>query len=106
MIKSTIIRFPLKLIVLLFLLLDSCATTKKCPDGVLGTFKDLEGLDGCGWVIELENGGRLQPINLDTYDFTPQEGMNISFSYAIAEAMGGICMAGKMVELTCLQLKD
>ena len=32
-----------------------------CNDGVRATVRDLTGLDGCGFVFELEDGTRLEP---------------------------------------------
>ncbi len=93
------------LIMASMILLSACSSMKKCPDGEIGILKTLD-LDGCGWVIELKNGDKLQPINLDSFEVTKREGLSVSLSYTAVNDMAGICMAGKMVNLTCLEIQE
>lgn len=95
----------------------SCQRSEVLPEqscGTLATIRDLRGLDGCGFVLELENGERLEPV----YDYgfcgTPPlpapvindvqftDGMRVSITYKEVTDKGGICMAGKLVEVTCI----
>jgi hypothetical protein len=79
--------------------------------GVTATVKDLTGLDGCGKVLELEDGKRLIPfIFCGTPPLPPAEdfwlnkakdGMKVSVSYSISE-ISNICMAGETVTLNCI----
>ncbi|WP_396590738.1 hypothetical protein [Allomuricauda sp. R78024] len=87
------------------ILLSACSSMKKCQNGEMGTLKILD-LDGCGWVIELKSGDKLQPINLDSFEVTKQEGLSVSLSYTEVNDMASICMAGKMVNLTCLEVQQ
>jgi hypothetical protein len=94
-------------VVLLNLVLTGCEdpllSTK--DDGVM---KDLTGLDGCGWVIELDSDAespeRLEPINLNDFDLEPVDGMKVKISYHESNS-GSICMVGKIIELTKIKKK-
>jgi hypothetical protein len=82
--------------------------------GTMATIKDLRGLDGCGFVLELDNGERLEPIynygfcgtpplpapTIDNVDFI--DGKRVSIAYNVLPDRGSICMAGKVVEITCI----
>ena len=80
------------------------------------TVRDLTGLDGCGFVFELEDGTRLEPVvtymcgtpplpkevsedPLFNFDFA--EGKKVLISYEPAFS-GSICMAGLPAKITCL----
>ena len=63
---------------------------------------DMSGLDGCRLLLELPDGKRLQPINLDKV--YQKEGLKLRFTYKKADEYMGICMAGDMVELLAVEL--
>jgi hypothetical protein len=79
------------------------------------TIRDLTGLDGCGFVFELEDGTRLEPIRvfycgtepfvaptddpLYSYEFV--DGRKVKINYELADG-GSICMVGPSVKITCL----
>lgn len=68
----------------------------------VGTAKDFTGLDGCGFLIELENGDLLNPVIIKG-GFELKDQQVISFSYKIMDDMMGICMREKhQVEITCI----
>lgn len=88
---------------------------------VPATLKDLTGLDGCGWVFELQDGSKLEfvtpffcgtpPLPETTYEnpfenFEFVEGKQVRIAYEELEAMGSICMVGKVVRITKLQALD
>ena len=86
------------------------------PCSYTATVKDLTGLDGCGFVLELADGSRLIPQRLTyiqppdknedpAYSFEFKEGQKVCFDYRETEG-ADICMAGKLVFLTCLQVCD
>ncbi|TYB78854.1 hypothetical protein [Bizionia myxarmorum] len=91
----------------------SCANTKNddnpsktdisiCENAIEGKLLNMTGLDGCGWMIELEDGNKLEPINLNSFNISMVEGKKVNLNYTEVNDRAGICMAGKIVELTCL----
>jgi hypothetical protein len=84
---------------------------------VPATVKDLTGLDGCGFVFELEDGTRLQPFRIGycgtpplpkgitedpLYNFQFEAGKKVFIEYEPAEG-ASICMAGQLVKITCIR---
>lgn len=86
-----------------------------------GTIKDLTGLDGCGYVIELDNGAVLEPVRrfwcgtgltdeqlaeMEKQNafwlFPIEDGLRVSVGYESTENFGSICMAGEIVTITCI----
>ena len=76
--------------------------------------KDLTGLDGCGFALELENGSRLIPQKLTYiqapdknqdpgYHFNFIDGQKVCFGFRETEGVDA-CMAGKLVFLTCIRV--
>ena len=83
---------------------DGCSTE--------AVIKDLTGLDGCGFVLELNDGTRLiperriyiqAPTNEDDpiYHFEMKDGKKVKISYRDSELLGA-CMAGEIVFITCI----
>ncbi len=77
------------------------------------TVVNLTGLDGCGWALEMADGTRLEPERRTyvqppkpeedpIYFFEWKEGDKVRISYQKSDA-GSICMAGKVVFITCIQ---
>lgn len=81
------------------------------------TVRDLTGLDGCGWVFELQDGTRLEPViiircgtpppskemtedPLNSFEFV--DGKKVFIDYELVENGVSICMVGPMVKITCL----
>lgn len=92
---------------LLMLALLACSKsndTSACPDGVEATFRDLTGLDGCGYVLELKDGSILEVVNLDQLSVTPEEGLKVRVKYNNAPNFASICMAGTLVTVDCIAL--
>jgi hypothetical protein len=94
-----------------------CDVTKRSDDhcSTLATYRDLTGLDGCGFVLELEDGTRLEPVPVfmcgtpplpenppPTIDFEPVDGTRVYIDYEEVDGFGSICMVGKTVRLTCI----
>ena len=76
------------------------------------TVKDLRGLDGCGYVLVLESGEKLEPV-LDAGQPSPtlkgivlRDGMQVTLSYRELTDRGSICMVGKIAEVTCFSQSD
>jgi hypothetical protein len=70
----------------------------------MGTVKDFTGLDGCKMLIVLDNGEKLQPVKYNSDEVNIQDGQRIKFAYKEVTDQMSICMSGKMVEVTCLEL--
>ncbi len=83
-----------------------CKTKPPTTDGncqTLGTVVDFDGLDGCGYLIRLENGELLNPVAFPD-DFQARDKQPIRFGYNELNDMASICMAeSKMVEITCIE---
>ncbi|MGZ4035504.1 MAG: hypothetical protein ACXVPU_10110 [Bacteroidia bacterium] len=55
-------------------------------------------IDGCGWMLQLEDSTKLQPLILSP-EFQ-KEGLQVLIKYEIKKDVAGVCMAGKIVALT------
>lgn len=71
-----------------------------CQHGIL---KNLTGLDGCGWVIQLSDSTKLEPINLDDFDIELIENKPVCFRFHERSDLGSYCMVGKVVELDFIE---
>ncbi|MBC7913503.1 MAG: hypothetical protein H7Y07_05200 [Pyrinomonadaceae bacterium] len=92
--------FSLLAMVLLF----SCEKGDE-PVKVSGTLKNLTGLDGCGWIIEIkqnESIKKLEPTNLSDFNVTLTNGQKVSLSYNETNTVS-ICMVGQVVQLISIQ---
>lgn len=80
----------------------SCVGLVDNPCNLVGTVKDYTGLDGCGYLIELDNGTRLEPVIVhDSIKF--YDGQRVKLSYVERNDMASICMAGIIAEITCIE---
>ena len=91
--------------------------TKNC--GTEATVRDLTGLDGCGYVFELNDGTRLLPVwdvyycgtpplpkevtEDPLYNFEYVDGKKVIIGYEERSNNATICMAGRPVKITCLE---
>lgn len=107
------------LVVLLALIFFQCETSSPNNCATPATVRNLAGLDGCGWVFELNDGTRLEPywqwgwcgtpplpqgaLEDPLYDFEYTEGKQVFISYEEAPGIASICMAGPVVKITCIQ---
>ena len=92
-------------IIIIALSLFACKATKTstCDNAVEAKLVNLTGLDGCSWVIELENGNKLEPINLKSFDIKLRNKKKIWVSYTDAKDYVSICMTGKIVRIECIE---
>ena len=81
----------------------SCKKSE-CSPGEKGVLKDYQNLDGCTWVIELENGNKLVPINLEDFIKSPKDQTKIRLSYNDDIEIASICMSGKTARINCLEI--
>lgn len=79
------------------------------------TVRDLRGLDGCGFVFELQDGTRLEPLvrfwcgtppvteapadPLKDFEFV--DGKVVTIGYEVTD-MGSVCMVGPVVIINCI----
>ena len=111
----------LTLILVLMGFLFSCEEeidpSVSCSIGVEATIRDLTGLDGCGFVFELNDGTRLEPLRLDycgtpplpkeitedpLYNLIWVNGKRVKIGYEVTKAVS-VCMAGPIVKINCLE---
>ncbi len=52
----------------------------------------MKGLDGCSWMIELENGNKLNPINLDDFNVELIDNKKLMIGYTVKKDKSGILM--------------
>mgnify|MGYP006890185973 CR=1 FL=1 len=98
----------MRFIIFLFLLsfVSGCKTKQnttgsKCE--TLGTVRNFQGLDGCGFLIELPNGDLLNPIAMPE-GFQLKDKQVVRFTYKIRQDVMTICMSEKAsVDLTCIE---
>lgn len=113
----------LHLIVFITLLisLNSCGLTdpeeQVAPAGcdTFATIKNLQGLDGCGFVLVLDSGEKLEPVlpyrgwcgtvteeqKTAWEKFDLVDGKRVKIGYKEV-SRPSICMVGKTVEVTCI----
>ena len=79
-----------------------------CIDSDFGnaTLRDYTGLDGCHWVIELDNGEVVEPRNVEDFISTPVSQMRLLVEYTVEPDWVSICMVGPVVTLTTCSLVD
>ena len=73
-----------------------------CAEGLRpgnATLRDYTGLDGCGWVIEVDEGGVLEPLNLGEFISAPDADMRLRVEYEEETGYFSICMVGPIVTL-------
>lgn len=86
--------------------------------GTEATLRDLSSLGGCGYVFELNDGTRLEPVIMlycgtpplpaevtqdPLYNFEFVDGKKVRIGFVEAIEYATTCMAGKTVKITCLE---
>ncbi len=86
-----------------FLFLFSyCKKESECENSHSAKLVDMTGLDGCSWMIELNNGSKLEPTNLNDFSINLQDNKKIWVVYHSAPQMASICMHGEIVTIDCI----
>jgi hypothetical protein len=67
---------------------------------VKATVVNMTGLDGCGYLLELENGEKLIPLNLEEKYFSDK--MKVWIAYSITNSPT-ICMVGKAINIQSIE---
>jgi hypothetical protein len=90
------------------LLLTGCKTANQTapvipePGSVVATVVDMRELDGCTYLLELEDGSKLQPSKLPVA--FQKAGLKVRIKYKKIDFMS-ICMSGTAVELTYISIE-
>lgn len=58
-------------------------------------------VDGCTWLLELENGKKLQPAFLDIP--FQKDNLAVWIKYTVTKSNASICMTGQTVNITEIQ---
>ncbi len=86
--------------------LAGCKTKQPSFGGgceTLGTVRDFQGLDGCGFLIELADGDLLYPLSLPE-GFSLSNKQVVRFNYSIRKDAMTICIAEKAaVDISCIE---
>lgn len=85
---------------------NSNQNSDNMKDKIVGEVKDFSDLDGCGYLIVLEDGKKLQPGEIVDENWEWKDGQKIVFSYEPMPDMMSICMAGEIVKITAIELKE
>lgn len=80
---------------------SGCSKDDQCPDQVNAEFTQ-KGLHGCSWLIKLDDGSYLEPVNMGDFEILPEEGLSILVSYHQSTDYGSFCMMGEIVEIDCI----
>jgi len=110
------------LLVLLAALFTMCTEKEVEQTGcsVPATVRDLTGLDGCGWVFELNDGTVLEPywqwgwcgtppqpegaVEDPLFDFEYENGKTVFIGYEpLTMEIATTCMADQLVKITCIR---
>ena len=99
-------RFLPLLILTGLLFIISCEDKDETLDcDIKATLRDYTGLDGCGFVLVLDNGEVLEMGDFDEEpDFQFNDGMEVSISYEEMQGMATICMVGPIVRIMCMEI--
>lgn len=79
----------------------SCSKKSGCSNSEHVILRNLTGLDGCGWVLQLDDGSKLEPQNLNDFEIEYVEGKSLQVSYTEIDG-ASICMVGQIVNINCL----
>lgn len=74
-----------------------------CENSEVGFLKDYSALDACGWIIQLSDSSKLEPINLDDFEIELNDNKRVCVRYNERQDVGSYCMVGKVVELVSIE---
>jgi hypothetical protein len=89
----------LPLIILLFFFISCSKNDPPEPGARKAVIHDYTGLDGCGWVIRLDEGETLEPTNLQSFGIKLKEGKKVWITYTELNDLASICMVGPIVRI-------
>jgi len=80
----------------------SCEKENNCENSQIGILKNLTGFDGCGWVIQLSDSTKLEPLNLNDFEIELEENKSVYIQYREKPEMS-ICQVGQTVIIDCIE---
>ena len=91
------------LIAFLFIFI-ACEDEEEPLCNIKATLEDYSDLDGCGFVIMLEDSTFLEIGDYDEEpDFNFRNGMAVNISYEEMTGIATVCMVGTIVRITCME---
>jgi len=89
---------------LLFINFPGCEKEDPAITGEIeGIVKDYTGFDGCGFIIELVNGEKLEPVEIVNKDFKLFDNQRVALTYTELTDYSSICMVGKIVRVETIR---
>ncbi len=106
--KNDIFRIQQKVFIIISIItfhivLLSCEKENVCENSQIGILKNLTGLDGCGWIIQLADSTKLEPINLDDFEIELTEGKQVCIQFHERKDLGSYCGVGKVVMIDFIE---
>ena len=68
-----------------------------------GTIIDISNVDGCGYVIQLDDGTYLEPDNLETFSTIIKNNQRVHLCYEKIPKKASICMLGEVVSIVWIE---
>jgi putative nigrescin immunity protein NigD len=97
-------------VIVTVLLVVSCSEKNKDNDiqtvYYSGIVKDYSDLDGCGYIIELENGEKINPVIINNSNIDLLDGENVDIVYEIIDTIATTCMVGQNAVVTFLNQNE
>lgn len=91
-----------KLLLIFLFAITAMKCEKEQLEEEMGLLKDYTGtLDGCGFLIELDNGNRLEPVSNQS-GVTFENNRRVMVKYRVKQTYS-ICMAGQGAEIVSLR---
>lgn len=99
--------FVIGIVSIALLSITACNKNNGCPNNSeKGKIRDFTASDSCGYIIQLEDGTKLEATNLSEYPFvTLEEGQLVWVKYKAASG-ASTCGLGDIVRLKCLSERE
>ena len=75
-----------------------------CANTALVKVEDKTGLDGCGWVLQMENKEYLEAMNIDQYQDKLKNGNQVKITFEYVNDIASVCMIGKMIKICSFEI--
>ena len=91
-------------LIAIFFLFIACEDEEESLCSIKATLEDYSDLDGCGFVIMLEDSTFLEIGDYDEEpDFSFRDGMTVNITYEEMKGIATDCMVGTIVRITCME---
>ena len=91
-------------LIAIFFLFIACEDEEESLCSIKATLEDYRDLDGCGFVIMLEDSTILEIGDYDEEpDFSFRDGMTVNITYEEMKGIATACMVGTIVRITCME---